>query len=232
VWLGDYVPHLPSVKQFLVATILLIAGIATGVVYGKSTWQQSAAAHAWVPYGESVRDGGRTSVIALDEKRNPQFAISFVSTEFKWRLSSARDIELNGNTVDLEDFVRQLNLSRARAVVCVGTASATGGPSSTSAEELARARAAYLVHTVRQVLPPQVEVYSLILGQFKGNEHDLAQERQRAVIIIEVLSLSEGINLGDAIRAAMSSNAGQYPLLDLTKYPLFELQNRNSGSRF
>jgi hypothetical protein len=210
------VPRMIPTFPKLLFTIFVVALLCFGsYVYGTSKWKQSATNHAWAPL---ARSGERTSVIVLDDQKSPSFAISILSTELKWRFNSSSSVELNGTPIDLTSFVDQLNLSAAKAVVCVGSASSSGLKDSN--DLLALARANYLATTIRQRVGSSVPVYRLNLGQFQGEP----ETDSRRVFIIEVINLREGTDLSEAIRAALSGKLNQNPFLDLTKYSRFELQ--------
>jgi hypothetical protein len=159
--------------------------------------------------------------------RFASFRILLLSDQFRWRLSSADQLEEMPSWPLFTPEMRAA-LNKAVEIVCVGASSEElpGGFSTHEGrlreERRAARRADQIAAWVRGALSKEILVRKLNIGHhvFTGRLGDTAD--QRRVVIILVLERNAGVNIDEALRAAMSRESPRVPVFHalLTQYSL------------
>jgi hypothetical protein len=171
--------------------------------------------------------------------RKASFRILLFTDEFRWRLASFDSLDA---TPDRPLFTSEMKavLNSAEEIIAVG-ASSEELPAGTSAaegrvmeERRAGRRAEQIAMWIREALSKPVPVRKLNVGyhaptrtgrpvtrrQGRGAVDDTSE--QRRVVIILVLEHENGVNMDQALRAAMATESVRAPIFEalLTRYSL------------
>jgi hypothetical protein len=161
--------------------------------------------------------------------RRASFRILLFTDEFRWRLSS--DVELDAEP-DRPRFTEEMKtlLNSAEEVIAVGASSEEFAPGLSLAagraleERRAARRADRIALWVREVISRPVPVRKLNVGHHAPTRSARVPDTsdQRRVIIILVLEQDEGVNVDQALRAAMAQESVRAPIFEalLTRYSL------------
>ena len=159
--------------------------------------------------------------------RRASFRILLFTDEFRWRLNSYDTLDAqNGRPV----FTNEMKsvLSQAKEVICVG-ASSEEIPAGVSAdvgrvteERRAARRADQIALWVREALSAAVPIRKLNVGHHVDTGRPGDTSDQRRVVIILVLDEDPGVNIDQALRAAMAGESLRAPIFEalLTRYSL------------
>jgi hypothetical protein len=161
--------------------------------------------------------------------RRASFRILLFTDEFRWQLSSHHALDA---MPDRPNFTAEMKavLNGAKEVIVVGASSEefAAGVSlavGRAAEERRAARRAERIAVwVREVLSRPVPVRKLNVGHHAPTKgaRDADTSDQRRVVIILVLDGDEGVNMDQALRAAMARESVRAPIFEalLTRYSL------------
>ncbi|MEZ5287716.1 MAG: hypothetical protein R2712_23525 [Vicinamibacterales bacterium] len=159
--------------------------------------------------------------------RRASFRIMLFSDEFRWRLSSYDSIEDSASLPAFTDEMKAV-LNSAREIISIG-ASSEEIPSGTSSsggrareEWRAARRADRIALWIRGALTKPIPVRKLNIGHHLPTTAGGDTSDQRRVVIILVLDQDDEVNVDEALRAAMLSEADRAPILHslLTNYSL------------
>ena len=161
--------------------------------------------------------------------RRASFRILLFTDEFRWRLSSHDSLDAMPDRPTFTPEMKSV-LNAAQEVIVVGASSeefAAGvSPAAGRATEERRAgrRAERIGLWVREVLSRPVPVRKLNVGHHAPTSGPGAADTsdQRRVVIILVLEQDEGVNIDQALRAAMARESVRAPIFEalLTRYSL------------
>ena len=161
--------------------------------------------------------------------RRASFRILLFTDEFRWRLSSHAELDA---TPDRPHFTAEMKtlLNSAEEVIAVGASSEELAPGMSRAagrvieERRAARRAERIALWIREVLSRPVPVRKLNVGHHAPTRgpRDGDTSDQRRVVIILVLEQERGVNLDQALRAAMAQESVRAPIFEalLTRYSL------------
>jgi hypothetical protein len=161
--------------------------------------------------------------------RRASFRILLFTDEFRWRLSSHDELDAVPDRPEFTQSMRTV-LNSAEEVIVVGASSeelAPGVPRSVGREmeeRRAARRADRIALWVREVLSRPVPVRKLNVGHHAPTQGARRADTsdQRRVVIILVLEQDNGVNLDQALRAAMAQESVRAPIFEalLTRYSL------------
>lgn len=164
-----------------------------------------------------------------DAGRNTSFRILLFTDEFRWRLSSHAELDAVPERPHFTAEMKTL-LNSAEEVIAVGASSEEFAPGMSTAagraieERRAGRRAERIALWVREVLSRPVPVRKLNVGHHAPTRgpRDADTSDQRRVIIILVLEHDEGVDMDQALRAAMAQESARAPIFEalLTRYSL------------
>lgn len=161
--------------------------------------------------------------------RRASFRILLFSDEFRWRLSSFDALEADPARPHFTDEMKAV-LNAADEIITVGASSEelpAGVPVSEGRameERRAARRAERIALWVREALTGPVPVRKLNVGHHVPTRSTRAADtsEQRRVVIILVLDYDEGVDVDQALRAAMARESLRAPIFEalLTRYSL------------
>jgi hypothetical protein len=161
--------------------------------------------------------------------RRESFRILLFTDELRWRLSSHAELDAVPERPTFTTEMKTL-LNSAEEVIAVGASSEEFAPgvSTTAGREIeerrAGRRAERIALWVREVLSRPVPVRKLNVGHHAPTRapREADTSDQRRVIIILVLEHDEGVDMDQALRAAMAQESARAPIFEalLTRYSL------------
>ena len=161
------------------------------------------------------------------EGKRASFRILLFTDEFRWRLSSFDALETQPARPVFTDEMKNV-LNQAQEIICIGASSEElparlSAQAGRQAEEWRAARRAEQIATwVRQAVSKPVPIRKLNVGHHASTKRPGDTADQRRVVIILVLDHDEGVNIDQALRAAMASESLRAPIFEtlLTRYSL------------
>jgi hypothetical protein len=159
--------------------------------------------------------------------RRASFRIMLLTDEFRWRLSSDREVERAGNGIEFGPEMRSI-LSDAKEIICVGASSEElpsglrGDEGRAVEERRAARRAERIAEWVGRAVARPIPIRKLNAGWHVPTGHASDTSDQRRVVVILVLEREENTDLDQALRAAMAAEKEKAPIFDtlLTRYSL------------
>jgi hypothetical protein len=161
--------------------------------------------------------------------RRASFRILLFTDEFRWRLSSHAELDAVPDRPHFTSEMKAL-LNSAEEVIAVGASSEefASGVSAARGRALEERRAARradrIALWIREVLSAPVPVRKLNVGHHAPTRgpRDPDTSDQRRVVIILVLDQEPGVNIDQALRAAMAQESVRAPIFEalLTRYSL------------
>jgi hypothetical protein len=172
--------------------------------------------------------------------RRASFRILLFTDEFRWRLSSAEALDARPPRPTFTPEMKKV-LNAAEEIIVVGTSSEEMPSRMSTAraraleERRAGRRAERIALWVREVLSQPIPVRKLNVGHHAStaavtSERSLRARRavardtsdQRRLVIILVLEHEEGVDIDQALRAAMAEESVRAPIFEtlLTRYSL------------
>lgn len=161
--------------------------------------------------------------------RRASFRILLFTDEFRWRLASAEVLDA---TPERPIFTPEMKavLNSAEEIIAVGASSEelpAGLPPEQGRlveEQRAARRAEQIALWVREAVSKPVPIRKLNVGHHlpTPGSRDSDTSDQRRVVIILVLDQEEGVNVDQALRAAMARESLRAPVFEalLTRYSL------------
>jgi hypothetical protein len=161
--------------------------------------------------------------------RRASFRILLFTDEFRWRLSSHAELDA---VPDRPHFTAEMKtlLNSAEEVIAVGASSEEFAPGVSAKlgrateERRAARRADRIALWIREVLSRPVPVRKLNVGHHAPTRGARAADTsdQRRVVIILVLEQDHGVDIDQALRAAMAKESIRAPIFEalLTRYSL------------
>ena len=161
--------------------------------------------------------------------RRASFRILLFTDEFRWRLSSHAELDAEPDRPHFTPEMKTV-LNSAEEVITVGASSEEFAPGVSYGvgrameERRAARRAERIALWVREVLEKPIPVRKLNVGHHAPTQGARVADTsdQRRVVIILVLDQDEGVNLDQALRAAMAQESSRTPIFEalLTRYSL------------
>lgn len=161
--------------------------------------------------------------------RRASFRILLFTDEFRWRLSSHDSLEAMPDRPRFTDEMKSV-LNAAEEIIAVGASSeelppgVSAAAGRTAEERRAARRADQIALWVREALSKAVPVRKLNVGHHAPTSGPRAADTsdQRRVVIILVLEQDKGVNIDQALRAAMAQESVRAPIFEalLTRYSL------------
>jgi len=161
-----------------------------------------------------------------EDGRRASFRVLLFTDEFRWRLSSYETIE----SLEEPAFTPEMKavLVRAKEIIVVGASSEEIVPGLSREEgrrreeRRAARRAGRIEVWVRRALSRPIPVRKLNVGHHMPTGSATDTSDQRRVVIILVLEREDGINVDEALRAAMAHESVNAPIFEtlLTRYSL------------
>jgi hypothetical protein len=161
--------------------------------------------------------------------RRASFRILLFTDEFRWRLSSHAELDAQPERPHFTAEMKKV-LNAAEEIIAVGASSEEFAPGVALTvgrqieERRAARRADQIALWVREVLETPVPVRKLNVGHYTPTPgtRSLDTSDQRRVVIILVLDQDEGVNMDQALRAAMAQESVRAPIFEalLTRYSL------------
>jgi hypothetical protein len=161
--------------------------------------------------------------------RRASFRILLFTDEFRWRLNSHDSLDA---TPERPTFTPEMKavLNSAEEIITVGASSEelpSGVPAAegrATEERRAARRAERIAMWVREAVSKPIAVRKLNVGYHAATTGPRAGDTsdQRRVVIILVLDREDGVNMDQALRAAMASESLRAPIFEalLTRYSL------------
>jgi hypothetical protein len=161
--------------------------------------------------------------------RRASFRILLFSDEFRWRLSSHDALDASPERPMFTAEMKAV-LNSAEEIIAIGASSEelpSGVPAAegrATEERRAGRRAERIAMWVREVVSKPIAVRKLNVGYHTPTKGARASDTsdQRRVVIVLVLDHEDGVNMDQALRAAMARESLRAPIFEalLTRYSL------------
>ena len=161
--------------------------------------------------------------------RRASFRILLFTDEFRWRLNSHDSLDATPMRPTFTPEMKAV-LNSAEEIIAVGASSEELPPGVSASEgrlmeeRRAARRAERIAMWVREVVSKPIAVRKLNVGHHTATPGVRTADTsdQRRVVIILVLDHEEGVNMDQALRAAMASESLRAPIFEslLTRYSL------------
>jgi len=152
----------------------------------------------------------RDSTPTIGRDRNGRLASFIVvqSRDFHWKLGSRTEIVRLERIEDIEAPLRGPEIARQierfSALVMIGAASHENSRERPLDEDkLARDRADQMQLFVKKKFHTPRRIYSISLGYNRNVVSGDKSDKQRLLVILGIISMQEGVNLGEALRDAL-----------------------------
>jgi hypothetical protein len=165
--------------------------------------------------------------VADREGKRASFRILLFTDEFRWRLNSFDSLDTQPARPVFTEEMKQV-LNQAEEIICIGASSeelpaGMSAQAGRQAEEWRAARRAeQIAMWVRQAVSKPVPIRKLNVGHHASTGRPSDTADQRRVVIILVLDHDKGVNIDQALRAAMATESVRAPIFEalLTRYSL------------
>lgn len=210
------------------ASCLALVPVGATLVYATAGELELLMRAALPTPPEVVRDVVVTDAIDAFGKR-ASFRILLFTDEFRWRLSSHDALDATPHQPRFTPEMKAV-LNAAEEIIAIGASSEelpAGLPPEAGRvmeERRAARRADRIAVWVREALSKPVPVRKLNVGYHAAtrDQRHADTSDQRRVVIILVLEHDEGVNMDQALRAAMARESIRAPIFEalLTRYSL------------
>lgn len=236
-WISDLKGLIVSVTMLLlvVVILLLILRDCGGQSPGQPPPEQPP------PHGTDKTDtenhgkkeslDGESTVTPVTGRDNngrlAEFDIYVWDQRFNWVLGENAQVELGGHVMPFREHLErpaiQRRMQRAQALIAVGSASQeylTLEREEKRADDRARQLATWIEESITK------PTYTLSVGRYKASDSEMRTrrdtERQRPIAIIGIVSCTDGLIFGEALRDALYKEHLEFPFSS-QKYPRFDL---------
>ena len=171
-------------------------------------------------------DWNTVKVVQGKDQKNASatFKVMMLNDKFTWELGSSESVSLNGEEVDIKDFLRAPEILNefyaSTEIICVGNSSHEGSPQLEEAR--AQKRGFRFAKWINEILNPGKKQSILVLNLGHNNIKSSNSSSQRRLTVILVIRKDQEVTLKDALKDAISKNQDIFPF-DISEYSKFEL---------